>query len=120
MRSFADPAFFRLLNALVSEAGADLRRTRWSHRGVDWVRQRHSFTSDAASFTIEQCVMASPGSHGWSLLLVKEMWWDGEDNSIRSTQWAKPLSGRRAMMLAWLQAEERRLNGVSVTTKASV
>lgn len=119
MRSFGDPSFFRLLHTLLGEAGSDLRRTKWTHRGVNWLRERHSFTSNTVSFAIEQYLITKPNPNGWSLLVVKEMWWDGEDKSIRSTQWAKPLSGKRAKTLEWLKAEERRVNALPVTEKAA-
>jgi len=119
VRSFAAPSLFRLLHILLGEAGVDLRRTRWNHRGVDWLRQRHSFTSSTASFAIDQYLITKPGANGWTLLFVKEMWWDSDDKSIRSTQWAKPLSGPRAKVLDWLKAEERRINAASLATKAA-
>ena len=119
MRSFGDPSFFRLLHTLLGEAGSDLRRTKWSHRGVNWLRQRHSFTVSSVGFAIEQYLITKPNPNGWTLLVVKEMWWDGDDKSIRSTQWAKPLSGKRAKTLEWLKAEERRINGTTLPTKAA-
>jgi hypothetical protein len=92
-----------LIYLLLGEAHTDLRRTKWSHRGVNWVRERHSFTGSASGFAIDQYLISKPSPNGWSLLVVKEMWWDGNDKSIRSTQWAKPLSGSRAKTLDWLR-----------------
>ena len=109
MRTFADPSFFRLIYMLLGEAHPDLRRTKWSHRGTNWIRERHSFSGSFSGFTIDQYLITKPSPNGWSLLVVKEMWWDGDDKSIRSTQWAKPLSGSRSKMLEWLRTEERRI-----------
>jgi hypothetical protein len=119
MRSFGDPSFFRLLHILLGEAGADVRRTKWSHRGANWVRQRHSFTSSSVGFAIEHYLITMPNPNGWTLLVVKETWWDGDDKSLRSAQWAKPLSGERAKTLEWLKAEERRINSAPVASKAA-
>lgn len=99
---------------LLGEAHSDLRRTKWSYRGVDWIRERHSFNGSATGFAIDQYLITKPSPGGWTLLVVKEMWWDGGDKSIRSTQWAKLLSGSRAKTLEWLRAEERRIATQSV------
>lgn len=119
VRTFADPSFFRLIHLLVGEAHSDLRRTTWTHRGVSWVRQRHNFAGSTFSFSIEQYLITRPNAGGWSLLVVKEMWWDGDDKPIRSTQWAKLLSGKRAKALEWLKAEERRINAPASIEKAA-
>ena len=109
MRTFADTSFFRLFDGLLGEARPDLRSTAWSHRGVDWIRERHTFNGRGAGFAIDQHVITRSGRDGWSLLIVRESWWDGHDKPLRSTQWAKPLSGSRASLLRWLREEERRL-----------
>lgn len=119
MRSFKDPSCLRVLHTLLGEAGTDLRRTRWTHRGVSWLRERHSFTGSTASFAIEQYLITKPNPNGWAILVVKEVWWDGDDKSLRSTQWAKPLSGKRAKTLEWLNAEERRINAMPVAANAA-
>lgn len=43
------------------------------------------------------------------MLFVKEIWWDESDKTIRSIEWAKPLSGDRSKILEWLRLEERRI-----------
>ncbi len=54
--------------------------------------------------------MTKTGSHGWSLLVVKEHWWSAVgENSLRSTEWAKPMTGKRTQILDWLRTEERRI-----------
>lgn len=119
VRTFADPSFFRLIHTLLGEAQSNLRRTKWTHRGVAWIKQRHTYTGNNSSFVIEQYLITKPDPNGWTLLVVKEMWWDGDDKPIRSTQWAKPLSGKRAKTLEWLKAEERRINTQPLPTKAA-
>ena len=119
MRTFADPSFFRLIYALLGEAHTDMRRTKWSHRDVNWVRQRHTCSGSHSGFALDQYLITRPNPNGWSLLVVKEMWWDGDDKPIRSTQWAKPLSGKRVKILEWLKAEERRIAGQSIPSEAT-
>ncbi len=109
MRTLANPSFFRLIAMLLSEADVGMRRTRWSHRGVEWRREWHTFSGARSGFAIDQYVITKSNPNGWSLLVVKEMWWDGDDKPIRTTQWAKPLSGPRPRMMEWLRAEERRI-----------
>ena len=119
MRTFASPSFFRLIYVLLGEAHSDLRRTKWEHRGVNWIRERHIFNGSASGFVIDQYLLTKSSPNGWTLLVVKEMFWDGSDKSIRSTQWAKPLSGSRSKMLDWLRAEERRISGQSLLSQAA-
>jgi hypothetical protein len=119
VRTFADPSFFRLIYTLLGEAHSDLRRTKWAHRGVNWVRERHTFNGSASGFAIDQYLLTKPNPNGWTLLVVKEMFWDGNDKSIRSTQWAKPLSGSRSKVLEWLRSEERRISGQPLLSRAA-
>ncbi len=104
---------------LLGEAHSHVRRTKWTHRGANWSRQRHSYTSSNSAFAIEQYLITKPNPNGWTLLVVKEMWWDGEEKPIRSTQWAKPLSGKRVKILEWLRGEERRINTLPTPANAA-
>jgi len=114
VRTFADPSFFRLFHALLEESCPDRRQTQWSRRGVAWVHQRHSFTGIACGFGIHQYTMTKSGPQGWSLLVVKEHWWAvGGETSLRATEWAKPLTGKRTHIIDWLRAEERRIAAAS-------
>lgn len=110
MRTFADPSFFRLFHALLDDSCPDRQQTQWSHRGIAWMHQRHSFTGVVCGFGIHQYMMAKTGSHGWSLLVVKEHWWTVRgETSLRATEWAKPLTGKRSHIMDWLRSEERRI-----------
>lgn len=119
MRTFASSSFFRLIYGLLGEAHSDLRRTKWEHRGVNWTRERHTFNGSASGFVIDQYLLTKPNPNGWTLLVVKEMFWDGNDKPIRSTQWAKPLSGSRSKMLEWFRGEECRISGQSHLSRAT-
>ena len=109
MRTFADPSFFRLIHTLIGEANSDLRFKTFAHRGANWNRERHSFNGAACGFAVDRYLISKPNPNGWSLLFVKEIWWDQNDKTIRSTEWAKPLSGDRSKILEWLRLEERRI-----------
>jgi hypothetical protein len=107
VKAFGDPAFFRLYEALLAEA-PDSNAFRWTHRGVKWVRTRHSYTSLRHGFGLETVEISKPGSRSWTLLVVKEFWWGPDGSTLKSTQWAKPASGRREEIRRWVQLEERR------------
>jgi hypothetical protein len=107
VKAFGDPAFFRMYEALLGEAPGS-SAFRWTHRGVEWVRTRHSYTSPTHGFGLETVEITKPGSNCWSLLVVKEFWWDSNNSSLKSSQWAKPMSGKREEIRRWVQLEERR------------
>jgi hypothetical protein len=109
VRTFADPSLSRLIHTLLGEANSDLRRKTFAHRGANWTRERHSFNGAVCGFAVDRYLITKPNPNGWSLLFVKEIWWDENDKTIRSTEWAKPLSGDRSKILEWLRSEERRI-----------
>jgi hypothetical protein len=103
---------------LLGEAGQDLRRTNWKHRGVNWVHERHSFNGAQFSFGLDQYIISKPNPNGWSLLVVKEHWWSSpEEKILRSTQWAKPIMGSHARIRDWFLIEEKRIANEPVDTK---
>jgi hypothetical protein len=119
VRTFADPSFFRLIRTLIGEANPDLRFKTFAHRGADWNRERHSFNGVVYGFAVDRYLISTPNPNGWSLLFVKEIWWDENNKTIRSTEWAKPLSGNRSKVLEWFRLEERRMLARSGASKAA-
>jgi hypothetical protein len=103
VRTFASSSFFRLIYGLLGEAHSDLRRTKWEHRGVNWIRERHTFNGGASGFVIDQYLLTKPNPNGWTLLVVKEMFWDGNDthpfHSMGQTPLGKPL--KNVGMVPW-------------------
>jgi hypothetical protein len=94
---------------LLAEANPTLRLRSWSHRGASWYRERHSFNGVVCGFAVDRYLIGKPNPDGWTLLFVKEIWWGENDKTIRSTEWAKLLSGNRSKILEWFRLEERRL-----------
>jgi hypothetical protein len=112
MRSFARPSFFRVLDLLVSTSNPQIRLTRWTHDGVELERERHSFSGPRHGLTIEIITLTRSGRRGWSLMATKEYWWAGaESKPFKNQRWARPLSGQRGDILAWMRAQEARLEG---------
>ena len=114
MKSFGDPSFFRLFDLLTSSTNRGMKRLRWSHDGVEFERERHSFTASQHGLAIEISTLTRPGRRGWSLMVVKEYWWAGEESkALKNLRWARPLSGQRNDILSWLQAQEHKIAGKS-------
>lgn len=110
MKSFGDPSFFRLFDLLLSATNPALRISHWSHDGVDFERERHSFAGPKHGLTIEIFTLSRAGRRGWSLMVTKEYWWAGsQDKPFKNTRWARQISGQRSDILTWLRAQEAEL-----------
>jgi hypothetical protein len=103
---------------LLAEANPTLQLKSWSYRGAGWQRERHSFNGVICGFAVDRYLISKPNSNGWTLLFVKEIWWGENDKTIRSTEWAKLLSGNRFKILEWLRFEERRILARSAAAEA--
>jgi hypothetical protein len=104
---------------LLAEANPTLRLKSWSYRGASWNRERHSFNAVVCGFAVDRYLISKPNPNGWTLLFVKEIWWGENDKTIRSTEWAKLLSGNRSKILEWLRLEERRILTRSAAAEAA-
>ena len=110
MKNFAQPSFFRLFDLLVSLTNRGLKRSHWTHDGVEFERERHSAVGPRHGLTIEIFTLRRAGRHSWSLMVVKEYWWAGEESkALKNLRWAKPTSGQRADILTWLRAQDAKI-----------
>ena len=80
MKSFAHPSFFRLFDLLLSLTNPGLKRSHWTHDGVDFERERHSVMGPKHGLAIEIFTLRHAGRRGWSLMVTKEYWWAGEES----------------------------------------
>ena len=56
---------------------------------------------------IEVTTGEKPHAPAWTLVLVKEYWWNiATGAAIKTTQWAHVRKGRRADVIAWLRREQ--------------
>jgi len=101
MKNFTSPSFFRLFDLLMSTHNPGFKRSKWTLDGVDCGRERHSFTGQQYGFSVEIFTFSRVGKRGWTLMIVKEHWWIGEDGKdTKALRWARPTSGRRNDIIA--------------------
>ena len=112
MKSFADPSFFRAFDLLLNRSNPGLKRSRWSHEGVEFERERISASGPRYGLTVEIYALNRPARPSWSLLVAKEYWWTGEQaKALRSMHWARPTGGQRIEILKWLRMQEQKAGG---------
>lgn len=110
MRSLGDPAFFRVFDVLLTLTNPGLKRSRWSHDGVQIERERHSFTGPAHGLAVEIFTLTRPARRGWSLMVIKEYWWAGEESkAVKNLRWARLTGGQRSDLLSWLRTQEDKI-----------
>jgi hypothetical protein len=111
MKTLAHPSFFRAFDLLLSTTNPGLKQAHWIHDGVEFERERHSFSGAKHGLTIEIVTLTRAGRRGWSLMVTKEYWWAGPDNKpFKNLRWARPVSGRRNDMLDWMRAQDAALD----------
>jgi hypothetical protein len=111
MKNLAHPSFFRVFDLLLGTTNPGLKLSLWSHNGVSWERERHSFMGATHGQTIEIFTLRRNGKRGWSVIIVKEYWWVGKESKpVKAVRWAKPVEGQRTDILTWFRAEEAGLD----------
>jgi hypothetical protein len=53
VKNFAQPSFFRVFDLLVSLTNRGLKRSHWTHDGVEFERERHTAMGPRHGLTIE-------------------------------------------------------------------
>jgi hypothetical protein len=107
MKNFTSPSFFRLFDLLMSTHNPGFKRSKWVLDGVDCTRERHSFTGQQYGFSVEIFTFTRAAKRGWTLMVVKEYWWIGEDSKdTKALRWARPTGGRRNDIIAWFREQE--------------
>lgn len=82
----------------------------WTVSGVDWRLSRQSFVTPECAATIETHSLDCRAARGpWSILVVVEHWWGPGRVALKSAVWARQLSGSRAAVIAWCEAQARRV-----------
>jgi hypothetical protein len=121
MKSFAGSSFFRVFDLLSGTTNPGLKLSFWTHEGVTWERERHSFTGSKHGQTIEIVTLTGLGRRGWSVMVVKEYWWAGkESRAVKAVRWAKPIEGQRGDIMNWFRAQEAALGHQLGTAQKSL
>jgi hypothetical protein len=121
MKNFASPSFFRLFDLLLGNSNPGSKLSQWTYGDVDWARDRYSVTGPHHGLVIEIFTLNRKGRRGWSLMVVKEHWWAGsETEAIKSTRWARPVSGRRSDIIEWLRQHELEIDRSARPLSASM
>jgi hypothetical protein len=110
MKSFARPSFFRLFDLLVCTTNPGLKRSSWTFDSVEFEREKHSFMGPRHGVAIEIFTLTHRGRRPWTLMVTKEYWWVGQESrALKNLRWARPTSGQRSDILAWLRTQEATL-----------
>jgi hypothetical protein len=111
MKNFVSPSFFRLFDLLMSTHNPGLKRSHWILDGVECARERHSYTGKINGFVVETFTFTRAGRRGWTLMVVKEYWWVGEETkALKTLRWARPTGGRRSDIITWFRDQETALD----------
>jgi hypothetical protein len=120
MKSLAHPSFFRVFDLLLGMTNPALKLSSWTHGGVAWERERHSFTGAKHCQTIEIVTISRTGKTGWSVMVVKEYWWAGkESKAVKALRWAKPIAGQRGDIMNWFRVQQAALDRQSDVRSAA-
>lgn len=120
MKSLTRPSFFRMFDLLLAQSNPGLKRTAWAHEGVDFERERFSFSGRLHGFVVEIVSLSRAGPRGWSLMVVKEYWWIGPESApFKTLRWARSVSGRREDMFSWLRVQEAALEQALTTSRTT-
>lgn len=121
MKSFGDPAFFRLFDLLLGLTNPGLKRSHWKHDGVEIERERHTATGPRHGLAIDIFTLTQQGRRGWSMMVIKEYWWAGEESkALKNLRWARPINGQRGDILSWLRKQESKIGARSFIEDANV
>jgi hypothetical protein len=109
MKTLGQAAFFRVFDRVVRPQATIDETPAWTVDGVDWRRQRVTQRGAGPGFAVEIFVGEKPGRNGWTLMVVRESWWDGEKaDPVKDRQWSHLVRGRKSDALAWFQTQEPR------------
>ena len=111
MKALTDASFFRAFDRMAAAGNPGFKLNQWSFAGAVWQRERHSFSGVGHSFTVEALTVKQTARPAWTLLVAKENWWAAaHGEALKNVQWARPVAGRGADIVAWFRERERSLD----------
>lgn len=115
MKRIGDPSFFRTTDRLFAAGTSRSPQAQGRIDEVQWTRERHSYTGIDHAFSLEVITVRSTEKPEWTLMIVKEFWWQPPSGEVfKSLQWAHVVAGRRADPVAWLKRQEQRLDAAGL------
>ncbi len=108
MKRLGDPSFFFIFDRILSAIDPMLKADQWQVDGALITKERHSFFGQTHNFISDAFNITFPGRKGWTLLVVKEHWWKGDQN--RDQRWVMLTSGHRTDVMLWLKKQGQSLN----------
>jgi hypothetical protein len=107
MKSFTDARFTHALARLLTARNRNPQVDSWTVGDTAWLRERHGFWGQAASFQLETLTIEHSKNPAWRIMVVREHWWHGpERKAVRSGQWVKLIGGEREAALKWFERQE--------------
>lgn len=104
MRGVNDRNFLNRWQILHRATCPGLHATSWQVGDVVWRKDRISFAGSACAVTLELHHLERASAR-WTLLVVAEHWWDGKNEPIKATTWARALAGSPKAIVAWLREQ---------------
>jgi hypothetical protein len=107
MKTLSGSSFFRVFDLLIGETNPGQKMDGWKAGDVHFERERHNFSGHTHCFAIDVFTVSQPGRRHWTLMVVKEYWWDGgHKRSIKTLNWSRPIEGSHRDIMAWFRAQE--------------
>jgi len=109
MKGVNDKSFLNLWQIVYRATVPSATHDHWRVSEVDWRRQRHHFSGESYSFSIETHTLSclAKSRSGWSLFVVVENWWDQDHETMRSSVWARSYTGNKRSIIEWFKSQGR-------------
>ncbi|MBS0520353.1 MAG: hypothetical protein JSR90_16790 [Proteobacteria bacterium] len=110
MRGVNDRGFLNLWQIVHRATCPAPTSTRWQCDGVDWHKDRHSFSGSDYALTLEVHRLQHRGGAGpaWNLMVTLEHWWGANGVALKTVSWARMTTGDAKAAIAWLKQRERK------------
>ncbi|MBS0235162.1 MAG: hypothetical protein JSR99_16975 [Proteobacteria bacterium] len=104
MRRLSRISIINQIERIAKDPVLGLGRHHWETNGVRCSLDRHTYSGDLYSFSVEILRVAplSARSKKWELYLVTEFWREPSGETVRMSKWLKLIAGKAADVTKWL------------------